>query len=441
MFSIRTARQLLSYSTTTINNTTTNFRLNTRLKFHSILNFTTTTTTTINSKISKMVSPAERLSTIASTIKPNHKDATTLDPEDHPERPFKVAVIGSGNWGSTIAKVIAENTVERPLQFERNVNMWVFEEIIDGEKLTDIINTKHENVKYLPNIKLPANVIAQPDLIECCKDADLLIFNIPHQFLPKICDQLKGKINSNARAISCLKGLQVNPDGCKLLSTYISEELNIYCGVLSGANLAPEVAQCKWSETTVAYTIPDDFKGKNKDIDHQILKACFHRPYFHVRVINDVVGVSIAGALKNVTAMAAGFVEGLGWGDNARAAIMRIGLFETIKFADLFFNTSETKTFTHESAGVADLITTCSGGRNNRVAKYMAEHDVTAQEAEKLLLNGQSCQGIHTSKEVFDFLTNMGKIDEFPLFEVTYRILYENFPIEKLPEFLEAVDS
>lgn len=396
---------------------------------------------TLNRSNIKMVSPAERLSTIASTIKPNRKDSTSLQPEDYPEHPFKVTVVGSGNWGCTIAKVIAENTVERPRQFQRDVNMWVYEELIEGEKLTEIINTRHENVKYLPGIKLPVNVVAVPDIVEACAGSDLIVFNIPHQFLPRILSQLKGKVNPKARAISCLKGLDVNPNGCKLLSTVITEELGIYCGALSGANLAPEVAQCKWSETTVAYTIPDDFRGKGKDIDHQILKSLFHRPYFHVRVISDVAGISIAGALKNVVAMAAGFVEGLGWGDNAKAAVMRIGLVETIQFAKTFFDGCHAATFTHESAGVADLITTCAGGRNVRVGRYMAQHSVSATEAEEKLLNGQSCQGIHTTREVYEFLSNMGRTDEFPLFTTTYRIIYENFPIEKLPECLEPVED
>ena len=425
--------------------TTSTIRNNLNLKFKS----TTTNKflhTQSQSKINQLnktntntmcTTPAERLSSIANTIIPRRKDSTSLDPEDYPERPFRITVVGSGNWGSTIAKVVAENTVERPLQFERNVNMWVFEELIEGEKLTSIINTKHENVKYLPGIKLPANVIAVPDIVEACENADLIIFNIPHQFLPRILSQLKGKVNPNTRAISCLKGLQVNPDGCKLLSTSITEEIGIHCGALSGANLAPEVAQCKWSETTVAYSIPKDFRGKGKDIDHQTLRCLFHRPYFHVRVISDVEGISIAGALKNVVAMAAGFVEGLGWGDNAKSAVMRIGLCETIQFAKMFFKNAEDSTFSYESAGVADLITTCSGGRNVRVGKYMAEHKVSAFEAEEKLLNGQSCQGMHTCKEVHEFLVNMGEISKFPLFEVTYRIIYENFPMEKLPECLE----
>ena len=105
-------------------------------------------------------------------------------------------------------------------------------------------------------------------------------------------------------------------------------------------------------------------------IDHDVMKKLFHRRYFHVRVVSDVAGVSLGGALKNIVAIAAGWVDGLGWGDNAKAAIMRVGLLEMVEFGKRFFSqTIHTETFTVESAGVADLITTCSGGRNHRCAK------------------------------------------------------------------------
>ncbi|CAH2351286.1 glycerol-3-phosphate dehydrogenase [NAD(+)] 1 [[Candida] railenensis] len=361
-------------------------------------------------------------------------------------KPFKIAIIGSGNWGTAVAKLVSENTREKPEIFDKDVNMWVFEEDIDGEKLTSIINTKHENVKYLPGIKLPENLIANPDLVETVKDADLLIFNIPHQFLPRVCKQLVGKVSPSVRAISCLKGLEVGPEGCKLLSQSITDTLGIYCGVLSGANIANEVAKENWSETSIAYTVPKDFRGEGLDIDEFVLKAAFHRTYFHVNVIQDVVGASIAGALKNVVACAVGFVEGAGWGDNAKAAIMRIGLKEIIHFASYFEKFGINKggviapqptTFTEESAGVADLITTCSGGRNVKVARYMIENKVDAWEAEKILLNGQSSQGILTAKEVHELLDNFKLHDEFPLFEATYRVIYDGADVADFPALLE----
>lgn len=358
-----------------------------------------------------------------------------------PAQKFRVAVIGSGNWGTTVAKVIAENTALRSDEFHKDVKMWVYQEQINGRNITDIINEEHENVKYLNGIKLPHNLIAEPSIVETANDADLLIFNIPHQFLPRVCEQLKGHVKSGARAVSCLKGLDVTPHGCKLLSTYITENLGVYCGSLSGANLAPEVAKEKWSETTVGYLLPKDFRGSGKDIDQKTLKHLFHRPYFHVRVIEDIAGVSLAGALKNIVAVAAGFVEGLGWGDNAKSAVMRVGLSETVKFAEKFFPESNPSTFYAESAGVADLITTCSGGRNVRVAAHMAKTGKSAQESELELLNGQSAQGIITAKEVHELLVNQNCVEEFPLFEATYQIIYNNQDMTKLPELIEDDDD
>lgn len=173
----------------------------------------------------------------------------------------KVAIIGSGNWGTTIAKVVAENTNANPDLFEQEVQMWVFEEQVTvddkQQKLTEVINSKHENVKYLPNIPIPSNIVANPDLVAAAKDATILIFNLPHQFIARTCATLEGHIVPFARGISCIKGVEVTENQCHLFSESIGQKLGIYCGALSGANIATEVAQEKWSETTVAYDPPD----------------------------------------------------------------------------------------------------------------------------------------------------------------------------------------
>lgn len=357
------------------------------------------------------------------------------------EKPFTVSVIGSGSWGTTIAKVVCENTLLRQNLFKERVYMWVYEEEVNGEKLTEIINKSHENIRYLPGIKLPRNLVANASITDTVREADILIFNIPHQFLPHIVEELKGHIKPGTRAISCLKGFHVDQNGISLLSTYIEEHLNIKCGALSGANLAPEVAKEKWSETTVAYKIPRNFRGVGKDVDHIILKCLFHRPYFHVSVIEDVSGVSVAGALKNVVALACGFVEGLDWGNNAAAAIQRIGLGEMMKFGVMFFPESKVETYYQESAGVADLITTCSGGRNVRIGREMVKTGKSATELEKELLNGQSAQGIFTTGEVYKWLDRCGKLHEFPLFEAVYKIVYDGESFEKLPTMLEDLQG
>ncbi|GEQ69621.1 hypothetical protein JCM33374_g3294 [Metschnikowia sp. JCM 33374] len=122
---------------------------------------------------------------------------------------------------------------------------------------------------------------------------------------------------------------------------------------------------------------------------------------------------------------------------------MRIGLKETIHFASYWqkfgiagLSAPEPTTFTEESAGVADLITTCSGGRNVKVARYMIENKVDAWEAEKVLLNGQSSQGVITAKEVHELLENYKLQDEFPLFEATYKVLYEGADVNTWPDLL-----
>lgn len=395
--------------------------------------------TRIINRIYTKMAAADRLNQTSDILSHSMKKSDSTASIVTAEEPYKVAVVGSGNWGTTIAKVVAENCKENPQLFQERVDMWVFEEKIDGVPLTKIINTKHQNVKYLPNIDLPENLVANPDLIDTTKDADIIVFNVPHQFLGRLTHQMRGHIKPTARAISCLKGFEVGAKGVQLLSDYITEELGIECGALSGANLAPEVAKEHWSETTVAYHIPKDFRGEGKDVDHRVLKQLFHRPYFHVNVIDDVAGISIAGALKNIVALACGFVTGLGWGSNAAAAIQRVGLGEIIKFGRMFFPESKVETYYQESAGVADLITTCSGGRNVRVATEMAKTGKSAEQVEKEILNGQSAQGLITCKEVHQWLEACGHIDDFPLFEAVYQITYNGVPMENLPSMIEEL--
>jgi len=376
--------------------------------------------------------------------------------------------------------------------------MWVFEEEYQipkeskhydpgsalstkPQKLTELINGLHENVKYLPGIAIPKNIVANPDVGATVKDATILIFNLPHQFIGRACENVKGKNLPYARGISCIKGVEVSDKGCSLFSDSISEKLGIYCGALSGANIATEVALEKFSETTIAYDPPAmdskhptpsgspsgsphasslNLTGMDGDVsttkgskttrmtalpaeypplNHQNVKKLFHRPYFHVRMVHDVAGVSLGGALKNVVALAAGFVDGLGWGDNAKAAVMRVGILEEVQFGKRFFaNSVRTETFTEESCGVADMITSCSGGRNFRCAKMSIKEGKPIGEIEERELNGQKLQGTSTAYEVHEFLKTQGCEKEFPLFTAVYNILEGKNKAEDIPQLIES---
>ena len=130
-----------------------------------------------------------------------------------------MTIVGSGNWGSAIAKIIGRNVLDRE-EFDDEVRMWVYEEQVDGKNLTEIINTDHENVKYLPGIKFTENIVADPDLASACTDATLLVFVLPHQFLGRICPQMT-TMAPGARALSLIKGIEFEEGGPILISNMI----------------------------------------------------------------------------------------------------------------------------------------------------------------------------------------------------------------------------
>ncbi|KAK6928430.1 Glycerol-3-phosphate dehydrogenase, NAD-dependent, C-terminal [Dillenia turbinata] len=342
----------------------------------------------------------------------------------------RVTIIGSGNWGSVAAKLIASNTIKLD-SFQDEVRMWVYEEVLpSGEKLTDVINETNENVKYLPGIKLGENVVADPDLDNAVKDATMLVFVTPHQFMEGICKRLVGKIKPDVEAISLIKGMEVKTEGPCMISSLISDQLGINCCVLMGANIANEIAVEKFSEATVGFR-------ENKEVAERWVQL-FSTPYFQVTAVQDIEGVELCGTLKNIVAIAAGLIDGLEMGNNTKAAIMRIGLAEMRAFSKLLFSSVKDSTF-FESCGVADLITTCMGGRNRKVAEAFARDGGkrSFDELESQLLQGQKLQGVLTAKEVHTVLNNRGWLEMFPLFTTVYEISVGRLPPTAIVEYRE----
>merc|ERR1711881_780213 len=211
--------------------------------------------------------------------------------------PKKVCIVGSGNWGSAIARLVGFNADRLQDKFVREVNMWVFEEMVEGRKLTEIINTTHENVKYLPGVTLPENVLAVPDLIESARDADLFIFVIPHQFIGRTCQTLAdaGVVKPTARGITLIKGIETGGErGMRLISEIITENLpGMRISALMGANIAKEVALDHFCETSI---------GSANVEDGLLFKKLFDTPNFRCTVVNAPKTVEICGALKNIVA-------------------------------------------------------------------------------------------------------------------------------------------
>jgi len=361
----------------------------------------------------------------------------------------KICIIGSGNWGSAIATVVGRNAGR--LDFcQDEVNMWVFDEKIDTEEgeimLSELINTRHENAKYLPGIKIPKNIIAYPELKRACEGATLLIFVLPHQFLPKLLPTLREHADSNCRGVSLIKGLDFDSTTRKpiLVSKSIEQSMGdgFRCGALMGANVANEVAEQHMCESTLACDFED------RELNDRTLAIFNEPPNFRVSRINDVAGAEVCGAIKNIVALGAGFVDGLNLGGNTKAALMRVGLLEMKQFCTTFFTGVEPSTFL-ESCGLADLITTCYGGRNRRCAELFARkqkesHTVDCgqlwMEIERKMLNGQKLQGTLAAEEVYLSLKSRQLLDVFPLMTTIYEIAFQGRPIDEITKGIRVAD-
>merc|ERR1719282_231227 len=193
-----------------------------------------------------------------------------------------------------------------------------------------------------------------------------------------------------------------------------------------GANVANEVASGDFCESTLA--IPNIETAK-------WLKDLFDRPTFKVSATVDVPGTELCGGLKNVIALAAGFCDGLGLGDNSKAAMVRTGLLEMKIFIQHFYPSTQSSTL-FESCGVADLITTSYGGRNRKCAETFARDPSRGwDQIEKDLLNGQKLQGVSTVKEIWPLIEARRLARQLPLIRAIHRISCKGYPPSQIVEF------
>ena len=309
----------------------------------------------------------------------------------------KITVVGAGSWGTTLSMILGENGYD--------VRLWS-----RRRELADNINSRKENTQYLSGIKIPRKVVAEHSLKKSLDGSEIIIAAVPSQFFRKTISELKPYFN-NQIVVSATKGLE---DNCKRMSQVIEEELGrkTKIAALSGPNHSEEVSRKIPTASVIA--AKDKKSGK-------IISDCLATPYFKVYQIEDTAGAEICGALKNITAIAAGVCDGFGFGDNTRASIITLGLMEMNNFGRHFGAKRGT---VYGLAGVGDLIATCTSrhSRNRFVGEQLAKGKT--MEAIKKEMHGMIAEGIPTTKAVYEY--SLKHKIQMPLTHQTYEVLFNN---------------
>ncbi len=261
-------------------------------------------------------------------------------------------VIGAGNWGTTVGKILADGG--------SNVTMWARRPEVARE-----ITEAHRNSQYLPGINLPRNMVATSDLAAAVRGADQIYLSVPSQSVREMLRQLAPLIqNSNAPIVSLIKGVEKST-GLRI-SEVVEQELDIDQGrfaVLSGPNIALEICKEFPTAAVVAST--------NLDTASAVARVA-NAKYFRSYISDDVVGTEFGGVLKNLIAVAIGISNGAGYGDNTKASIVTRGLVEMTDFAVAFGAKRSTM---QGLAGLGDLIATCESplSRNNTAGRLLGQ--------------------------------------------------------------------
>ena len=312
---------------------------------------------------------------------------------------MRCSVIGAGSWGTAFAQILVDAGNE--------VCLWGR----DAEVIAQI-NVEHQNTKFHPDSMLPENLSATVDLVEALAGAEVVVLAIPAQVMRSIVGRLKSFIESEAIILSLVKGIELNT--MERMSEVIQEVLEIdgeRIAILTGPNLAGELI----SRQPAAGVIASINLATAERVQHAIATNYF-RPY----TSNDVTGCELAGAMKNVIALAVGMAVGLGMGDNTRATVITRGLAEMARLGEAL--SAQSTTFAG-LAGLGDLVTTCSSqlSRNRSFGERLG-HGATL--AETIEATKTTAEGVGTAPAILA-LARKHQI-EVPITEAVVDVLTGN---------------
>ncbi len=310
---------------------------------------------------------------------------------------MKISFLGAGSWGTALSVTVAKNGHE--------VFLW---SAIESE--LELLRTKREHVDRLPGVKLPDNIYIEGDLEKACTDMDLIVFSVASPYVRSVAEQAAPFIPDCQKIVNVAKGIE-DETFCTL-SEILNEVLpGRDIAVLSGPSHAEEVV--KGIPTTVVV-------GATTKETATYIQDIFMNENFRVYTSPDIIGIELGGAIKNVIALAAGMIDGLGLGDNTKAALMTRGLAEISRLGVAMGGKLET--FSGLS-GIGDLIVTCTSTHSrNHNAGFLMGQGKSADEAMKEVK--QVVEGVYSAKAALG-LAKKYNVD-MPIVEHINGVLFEN---------------
>lgn len=306
-----------------------------------------------------------------------------------------ISIIGAGSMGTAMAILLSKNG--------HNVKMWspMSEEI-------EMLNTEREHIQRLPGIKLQDNVFCTTDLEKTLNKSDVVVLAIPSQTTRENCKKIKKYIEKNMIVVTCSKGIEEST--CLILSDVIQQEIpEATTVVLSGPSHAEEIARDIPTAVVAA---------SEKKAAAVLIQDIFMSPNFRVYTSSDIIGVELGGALKNVIALCAGISDGLGFGDNTKAALMTRGITEIARLG--LAMGAKIQTF-NGLTGIGDLIVTCTSMHSrNRRAGILIGQGKSVEDA--LLEVKMVVEGVTSTKPAYEL--GIAKNVSMPITTEAYNVLF-----------------
>ena len=313
---------------------------------------------------------------------------------------MRIAIIGDGGWGTANAILLAG--------YGHEVTVWSV-----SAAYADEVRKTHLNARYLPGVVIPEAIRWTGDEREAVDGADVVVLAMPSKYFRDVCRRFSGLVGEDTLVVSLTKGL------CERTHARMSEIAQETLGakrivVLSGPTHAEEVA--RGIPTTIV-------AASERPMDAKLVQTIWNGPRFRVYTSDDPAGVEVGGAVKNVIAIAVGCSDGLGFGDNTRAALITRGLAEVARFAAAYGAKPHT---VYGLSGVGDLIVTCTSAhsRNHTVGERLGRGEKIADVTGSMHM---VAEGVWNARVIRSLAQKLGV--EMPITELVYRICYEDLAV------------